>query len=210
MIENRHGITEPLVALTFDDRPSVWSEPILDRLAEHDGRATFFVLGNVIENDAAHRTLRRMVSQGSEIGNHTYSHRDLQRLCDPDISKELGRTSALIEEITSVAPLFWRAPYFRSGPRIRSLATALGLREVRWSIDPSDWRQPPELTVQLVLDHLQPGDIVDLHDGRPAGEPGGLSLPTREATVQALDQILLEMTNRGLRSVTITELLAAS
>ena len=72
-----------------------------------------------------------------------------------------------------------------------------------------DWEQPGQVTARRILDALRPGDIVVLHDGRPATEPAELSWPTREATVDAVGLILDEMTARGFRSVTVSELLAA-
>ena len=83
-------------------------------------------------------------------------------------------------------------------------------REVWFSSMPGDWSLPAEETAAKVLAELEPGDIVVLHDGRPANEPPELSWPTREATVGAVALILEEMARRGLRSVTVTELLASS
>ena len=71
-----------------------------------------------------------------------------------------------------------------------------------------DWEQPGEVTARRILAELRAGDIVVLHDGRPASEPPELSWPTRDATVEAVGLILDEMTGRGLRSVTVSELLA--
>jgi hypothetical protein len=75
---------------------------------------------------------------------------------------------------------------------------------------PGDWDIPAEETARRVLADLEPGDIVVLHDGRPANEPPELSWPTREATVGAVGLILEEMGRRGLRSVTVSGLLASS
>jgi peptidoglycan/xylan/chitin deacetylase (PgdA/CDA1 family) len=72
-----------------------------------------------------------------------------------------------------------------------------------------DWEQPGEQTARRILAELRPGDVVVLHDGRPATEPPELSWPTRDATVEAVVLILEEMTSRGLWSVTVSELLAA-
>ena len=75
---------------------------------------------------------------------------------------------------------------------------------------PGDWDIPAEETARRVLADLEPGDIVVLHDGRPANEPPELSWPLRAATVDAVELILEEMGRRGLRSVTVSELLASS
>ena len=96
------GSSEPLVALTFDDGPSEWTDPILDHLARHEGRATFFVLGNAIVGEDRIRTLQRLVDEGHEIGNHTFSHAgDLAQRTDAEIEAELQRTTALVEEVAS-------------------------------------------------------------------------------------------------------------
>jgi hypothetical protein len=75
---------------------------------------------------------------------------------------------------------------------------------------PGDWELAAEETARRVLGDLEAGDIVVLHDGRPANEPPELSWPTRDATVGAVGLILEEMGRRGLRSVTVTGLLASS
>ena len=74
---------------------------------------------------------------------------------------------------------------------------------------PGDWELPAEETARRVLADLAPGDIVVLHDGRPAREPPELSWPTREATVDAVGLVLEQTTRRGLRAVTISELVAS-
>jgi peptidoglycan/xylan/chitin deacetylase (PgdA/CDA1 family) len=74
---------------------------------------------------------------------------------------------------------------------------------------PGDWELPGEETACRVLSDLQRGDIVVLHDGRPANEPAELSWPTREATVEAVGLILEELTARGLRAVTISDLVSS-
>jgi hypothetical protein len=74
---------------------------------------------------------------------------------------------------------------------------------------PYDWEWDAERSAAFVVEKLQPGSIVCMHDGRPPNEPAELSAPTREASVAAVGMILAAMSDRGLRSVTISELLAA-
>ena len=207
-IRARSGIAAPVVALTFDDGPAPWTEPILDELERHGGRGTFFVLGDAIERADGDRILRRLVDAGHDVGNHTYGHVDLQALDDDRIRTEMVRTSAVIEQVTGVASRYWRAPFFRCDDRVREAIGDVAGREVWFSSMPGDWDQPAEVTAARVLETLVPGDIVVLHDGRPANEPAELSWPTREATVEAVRLILESMSERGLRPVTITELLA--
>jgi peptidoglycan-N-acetylglucosamine deacetylase len=207
LVQARHGIEAPVVALTFDDGPSVWTDPIVDQLERHGGHGTFFVIGDAIDGDEQLATLQRLVDGEHEVGNHTWSHPDLRTLADDDIRDEMLRTGARIEEVLGVKPGYWRAPFFRCDVRVRAAVGDLAGHEVWHSVVPGDWELPAAETASRVLAGLQPGDIVVLHDGRPANEPANLSWPTRDATVEAVGLILDEMTARGLRSVTVSELL---
>ncbi len=205
-IEARADIGRDVVALTFDDGPSVWTEAILDRLQEHGGHATFFVLGCVVADRP--ETMRRILESGSEIGNHTFTHQYLTLLDDDRIRDEIKRTTAVIENVAGAPSTLWRAPYFNSDERVQAAVGALGLREVWYSIMPGDWQLPADETARRVIAELRPGAIVCLHDGRPPHEPFELSDPTREATATAMTSILDAMDEQGLKAVTVSELLA--
>jgi peptidoglycan/xylan/chitin deacetylase (PgdA/CDA1 family) len=206
-IEARDDISRDVVALTFDDGPSIWTDTILDRLARHDARATFFVLGCTVADRPD--TVRRILESGSELGNHTFTHPRLTTLGDNEIHGEITRAAAAIEEVTGSTLTYWRAPFFDSDERVNAAVGQLGLQEVWYSSMPGDWELPAEETVTRVLDDLRPGAIVCLHDGRPPDEPAALSDPTREATAEAVGGILEAMDAGGLKAVTVSELLAA-
>ncbi len=168
------------------------------------------MLGNELEKDERRPTVRRLVAEGHELGNHTYNHPgDLARLSDSRILDELSSTTALIEELAGVTPVHWRTPFLRSTPRLLSVAGSLGLRHVDCSIMPGDWEVSGEETFARVRNSLQHGAVIVLHDGRPADEPAHLSLPTREETAKAVGLILDDMTERGMRCVTVAELATA-
>ena len=208
-IADRHGIRERAVALTFDDGPSEWTEPILDLLREQGARATFFVLGNALPG--REEIVRRILAEGSELGNHSYTHRRLTTLADAEIRFELEATQEAIRAIAPVHVRFWRPPHFGYDERVLGVACELGLRElVRCSIDPADYRSTADEIVARVLSKLEPGSIVDLHDGRPAGEPPEASAPTREATVDAVRVLLASLQKAGYSALTLSELLAAA
>ncbi len=209
LVVARHGIATPVVALTFDDGPSQWTCPIAEELEGHGSRGTFFVTGDAVESSEGRATVQRLADAGHEVGNHTFSHPDLQTLDEEEIRDEMTRTNAQLEELLGTAPSYWRAPFFRCDERVRAAVGDLAGREVWHSSMPGDWALPAEETASRVLATLEPGDIVVLHDGRPASEPAHLSWPTRAATVEAVGLILTEMAARGLRSVTISELLSA-
>ena len=210
LVEARRGIADRVVALTFDDGPAPWTEPIAEALERHGGRGTFFAIGEAVATDEGRRIVRRMVEAGHEVGNHTWTHRDLQQTDDATIADEMRRTSDLLAEVAGRPVDCWRAPFFRSDERVRAAVGDLAGREVWFSAMPCDWDIPAEETARRVLADLDAGDIVVLHDGRPANEPPELSWPTREATVDAVALILEEMARRDLRSVTVSELLASS
>jgi len=209
-IEHRHGIAEPLVALTYDDGPSAWTVPILEHFAEHDGRATFFVLGNAIDGEERRATLRRTVAEGHEIGNHTFTHPgDLATLDEAVIREEIGRAQSSIREVAGVEPVYWRTPFLRTSERLLSVVSTLGLTHVGCSVMPGDWELDADAIAEGVRPHLRPGAVIVLHDGRPEDEPPELSRPTREETAKATGTILEDMSRLGLRAVTVSELVAA-
>jgi peptidoglycan/xylan/chitin deacetylase (PgdA/CDA1 family) len=208
-LENRHEVTADLVALTFDDGPSAWTAKILDLLEHHGGHGTFFALGCLATAPEGQETLRRVIAAGCEVGNHTFSHPSLPTLDDAAIRDELERGGAAIEDALGMPLRYWRPPFFHVDERVRAAAAPFGLQEVGCSMMPWDWEWDADRSASFVLERLQPGSIVCMHDGRPPDEPAELSAPTREQSVAAVGMILEAMTERGLRSVTISELLAA-
>lgn len=209
-IEHRHGIGEPLVALTYDDGPAEWTDAILDHLAEHDGRATFFVVGNAIDGEERRRTLRRTVAEGHELGNHTFGHpSDLRTLAEDEIRAEIEGAQSAIREAAASEPVYWRAPFLRTSDDLLAIVASMGLTHVGCSVMPGDWDLDADEIVEGVREHLRPGAVIVLHDGRPADEPAELSRLTREETVKATGLILEEMSGLGLRAATVSQLLAA-
>ncbi len=210
VIRDRHGIETRVVALTFDDGPSPWTAQILDRLQANSGHATFFVVGNALAG--REDLVRRIVAEGHELGVHTFTHRRLIDLSVKEIREELAATRNAIAQITEAPVRFWRPPGFRYTPRVAIAACTVGFRElVVCSIDPRDWSvdATEEGITATVLSEIQPGSIVDLHDGRPADDLPE-SAPTREVTVGAVGRLLPELLARGYRSVTLSQLLGAA
>jgi peptidoglycan/xylan/chitin deacetylase (PgdA/CDA1 family) len=203
----RRGLRVPrAVSLTFDDGPSEWTEPILDVLAEGDARATFFVLGCSIAG--REHILRRAVEQGNELGNHAFSHLDPATLPDEQLRAELARTTALVQEAAGVRTRLFRPPYADAEVRFARVARSVGLAPtVLRSIDPADWREPDaEAITRHVLGVVAAGAIVCLHDGVSPAERDRAA--SRQPTVEALRQLVPELTSRGYALVTVSELLA--
>jgi peptidoglycan-N-acetylglucosamine deacetylase len=178
---------------------------LLDLLAEHGARATFFVLGHRIAG--REEVLRRTAAEGHEIGNHLFSHRRPSQLSGDELGDELTRTSDRIEAVLGFRPQLVRPPYGDDAARVGRVAAELGLGPtVLWSVDPRDWEEPPAVEiVRRTLAALEPGAIVDLHDGFTPWRAGA----SRQPTVDAVADLLPALAERGYRCVTVSELRAA-
>ena len=175
------------IHLTFDDGPHLtWTPEILDVLAEHDAVATFFPIGNQVDGGSA--LLRRAVTEGHRIGNHTWAHDRLVGIDATRFDDVVGRTSDAISEATGVSPTCLRPPGGEIDGSAQALARSRGLSVEMWTIDPQDWRGPGATAiVDHVVARVSAGDVVLLHDG------GG----DRSQTVTALDQLLSRLGRAG-------------
>jgi peptidoglycan/xylan/chitin deacetylase (PgdA/CDA1 family) len=205
---HRRDLEAPLAALTFDDGPSVWTEQILDLLAGSGARATFFVCGAAIEGREA--TLRRCLAERHEVANHTHTHPELRELDRAAVFAELDSASAAIESVIGTRPVHFRPPYFESSPDIEFVSRELGLGEPigadAWT---SDWDQDPaEQMLAAITATCRAGSIIDLHDAVPPQDRAPTP-PTRDESVRTVALLLPWLAERGLASVTVSELLSA-
>ena len=183
------------IALTFDDGPSEWTMAVLEVLERHAVPATFFFCGRNIER---HPDLTAFVhGRGYEIGNHTYSHPLLLALSTQRIRNELSRTQHLIEQATGVRPRLFRPPYGCRGPGLLAAERDLGLTEVLWTVIGNDWHGTPDAISRRVLQGVEPGGIVCLHDG-----DGARPHPDRRRTVASLKDFLPVLIDDGYSFVT--------
>jgi peptidoglycan-N-acetylglucosamine deacetylase len=176
------------VYLTFDDGPDPrWTPAILDALAKHNVRATFFVVGSQVE---AHPELaRRIVAEGHSLQNHTWSHPDMTTLGRSDAIDQVTRSSNAIKKVAGTAPKCLRPPEGATNSAVQEIAGATGQAQVLWSVDTEDWRnKSTEKITSTVTDGLQPGAVILMHDG------GG----DRSATVAALPAVLQGMADAGI------------
>ena len=198
------------IALTFDDGPDpAWTPAILDILKKENVPATFFVIGK--NGQAYPDLLRRIVAEGHEIGNHTFTHPNLGEIPGRITDLELNATQRLIESVTGRSTVLFRPPYFGDAeadtpeevePAIR--AKNLGYVMVGLRIDPSDWK--PNVTadeiVQKTIDRASDtnpetrGQVVLLHDS------GG----DRAATIEALPRLIEELRAKGFKFVLVSDL----
>jgi peptidoglycan/xylan/chitin deacetylase (PgdA/CDA1 family) len=179
-----------VVALTFDDGPSDYTDDFLAVLREKDARATFFEVGQVMPG--REEVMREILAQGSEIGDHTMDHVEF-----PGYAQIAG-AAARIRAYTRFQPCLFRPPGGGVDGTVLATAGILGMRTVNWDVDPRDWSNPGVGAIYAnVVGHVQPGSIVVMHDG---GGP-------RSETLAALPQIIDTLRGRGYRFATVTELL---
>jgi len=178
------------VALTFDDGPAAATEPLLNHLATRHVHATFFVLGMYVERQAP--IMRRMVSEGHQVGNHTWDHYRLRDFSPAVITSEVQRTNDIVQQVTGVRPTIMRPPYGETNLTIMSIS---GLPQILWSIDTEDWRDRNSgVIAQRVINSASSGAIILLHDIYPT-------------SVDAVPAIIDGLRAKGLEPVTIDELL---
>lgn len=182
--------TKKRVAITFDDGPSPTVTPqVLDTLKKYNAKATFYVLGNKVAErpDLA----QRIVNEGHEIGNHTWTHPNLVNLTDEAIVDEYNRTTKIIIEATGYTPSTFRPPYGSINDRVSSL---IPLEPVLWSIDTLDWKhRNANATVNIVNANLHNNAVILMHD-------------IHQPTANALDRVLANIQAAGYEMVTISEL----
>ena len=190
------AIGTPHLALTFDDGPHGKLTPkLLDLLGRRGVKSTFYVIGRNVE--AYPDIARRIVAEGHEIANHTWTHPQLSRLSAARVADELRRTHDKVLEVTGVRMTNLRPPYGAFNDSVRRVAfDRHGYDTIMWSVDPLDWkyRNSSRVTRELVKG-AAPGAVLLCHDIHPS---------TIAAVPPTLDQLL----GRGFRFVTVAELMA--
>jgi peptidoglycan/xylan/chitin deacetylase (PgdA/CDA1 family)/glycerol-3-phosphate acyltransferase PlsY len=197
----------PYVAITFDDGPDpIYTPLILDILKEHDVKATFFLVGKHVE--ANPEIARRIVEEGHEIGNHTYSHKNLFGLARDKILDEIVLCEKAIIEATGERPHLFRPPRGLYNQDVMDILSERKYMMSLWSDSSRDWMEvSPRSVRRYVLNDISNGAILLFHDsGSIIASEGG----SRYNTVKALPIIIAEMRQRGYVPVTITELSIAA
>jgi peptidoglycan-N-acetylglucosamine deacetylase len=188
-------VDEPYIALTFDDGPHATLTPkLLDLLASRHIKATFFVLGECVEQNP--QILQRAAREGHEIGNHSWSHPQLNHLSDDAVRSQLKRTDDLIKSVIGIRPTLLRPPYGALTSRQKKwIPEEFGYKIILWDVDPLDWKDPGPATVtNRILKNTRPGSIVLSHD---------IHRGTIEAMSATIDQLLA----KHFKFVTVSELI---
>jgi peptidoglycan/xylan/chitin deacetylase (PgdA/CDA1 family) len=191
---------EGTVALTFDDGPDpAFTQRFIDALGETS--CTFFVLGERARQWPV--LVRRLVGAGHELGCHGYRHDRLSRLSPRATIEHLRLGRRAITDAAGVAPSFYRPPYGIFNLAAWVEAARLGMRRTLWSASSGDWKASATSAsiTERTLAAAQPGAIILMHDA------GGW--PDRPfGTLQALPDILAGLREKGLKAVSLSQLLS--
>jgi peptidoglycan/xylan/chitin deacetylase (PgdA/CDA1 family) len=190
----RHGSRNLMkVALTFDDGPFKVTGDILDILKAYNVKATFFLVGQQVKKfpDLA----KRILAEGHEIGNHSYSHKNLLKLTAAAQHTEIDSGADEIEEVTGYRPILFRPPYNKFNNAIIDYVNSEGVTLVEYDDDPQDWSiSSPALVRSRILKELRPGSIIIMHD-------------LGKGTRPALGTIIETLRGEGYELVTVSEMI---
>jgi cellulose synthase/poly-beta-1,6-N-acetylglucosamine synthase-like glycosyltransferase/peptidoglycan/xylan/chitin deacetylase (PgdA/CDA1 family)/spore germination protein YaaH len=211
----QYGYHPRQVAITFDDGPDpVWTPKILDVLKKKNVKATFFMIGEVAQDNVG--VMRRVFNEGHEVGNHTFTHPDISDISTTQVDLQLNLTERLFASKLGVNPVYFRPPYsIDQEPDTNDQAAPvdriqrLGYVIVGNKIDTSDWDEHPRKSPQQIVDtvfeqfaQMDPkpwtrGSIILMHDG------GG----DRQPTVDALPVLIDALRARGYEIVQVSQLI---
>lgn len=181
------------VALTFDDGPEANNTPfILDILKSHNAHATFFVLGTRVTYYPS--ILKRMIDEGNEIGNHTWSHQQLTLLSTAQIQEEVNKTQDAVYAAVGSTPTVMRPPY---GAYNSTVQATVGMPLVLWSVDTRDWETlNTQATIDAVMKDAKRNSIILMHD-------------IHKTSADAVPQVVEGLQSKGFKLVTVSNLIGS-
>ena len=192
---NSVHVDGPYIAMTFDDGPSGPLTPkLLDILAAHHIKVTFFVLGEMVAEHP--EVLARAAQEGHEIASHSWSHPNFAKMSQENIRSQLQRTDDEIKSVIGKRPTLFRPPYGSITEREkRWIHDEFGYDIILWDVDPLDWKRPgPAVVRNRILKETRPGSIVLSHDIHPG-------------TIEAMPSTFDELEAKGFKFVTVSELI---
>ena len=196
----RLNTTHRIVALTFDDGPHPpYTEKLLDVLAKHKVKATFFMIGSRIEKYP--ETVQRVIAEGHQVGNHSYSHPVLGFQPPAQVRKEIERTDNLLRQLGAAGEIVFRAPLLTRFLPVAWVLARANRRHVSCSVWSWDWiTQNPDRIAHTVLKKVAPGSVIVLHDGK-AENPHA----NRTGTITATDKIITTLKRKKYQFATMTD-----
>jgi|SRR5208282_566929 len=193
------------IALTYDDGPNdPHTLKLLDVLAKHGVRATFFMIGRFVRQrpDIAHA----VAQAGHVIGNHTFTHPLLIFESEAQTRIQLVDCRQALQEAIGEHSSLFRPPFGGRRPATIRIARDLGLQTVMWNVTGYDWNAPPAAVIERkVTEQMRGGDVILLHDGgyRALGAD-------RAQTVGATGNLLRKYKDQGYEFLTVEEMRAVS
>lgn len=190
---------EKLVALTFDDGPTNYTQPIMDILERYDAKGTFNLIGEQVEDCAEVATAN--ASSGNQICSHTWHHPDLTTIESVDeLRAQLTDTFDVIKRVAGYDTTTIRAPYGDIDIDVWLKSGGVMSLSVYWTHDSEDWKLPGvDAIVSNCTSYMAPGSVILMHDG------GG----NRDQNLEAIPRIIEAWQDAGYRFVTIEELMAS-
>ncbi len=192
---------QKVVALTFDDAPTSYSDEVLEILAEKNIKATFYVIGQSLEKYPQEG--KNIIQAGHELGNHSYSHQRFLLKSMSFIDSEIQKTNQLIKDTGYQGEITFRPPY---GKKLFALPWYLRqhkIKTITWDVDPDAYAmslqkgEKTDFLVNYTLEHTKPGSIVLLHP----------FCQSCESEREAIGQIINRLQEKGYEFITISELL---
>src|SRR5512132_4259768 len=193
------------LALTYDDGPNdPYTGRLLEVLARHEVKATFFMMGKYVE--ARPEIAREVHSAGHTVGNHTYSHPNLIFVGESELRSQIARTQKAIEDALGETPKLFRPPFGGRNPRTFGVVRELGLTPIMWRVTCYDWSaKNPETICVHARRQIRGGEIVLLHDG------GHLAFGTdRSSTVKATEELIQYYKDKGYEFVTVPQMMGST
>lgn len=190
------------LALTYDDGPNdPYTQQLLDVLARHNVRATFFLIGRYVQQRP--EVARTVVEAGHVVGNHTFTHPLLTFKSTAEVRRELTACRSALQDAIGGHSNLFRPPFGGRRPAVLRIVRELGLAPVMWNVTGYDWNAPPAAAIeQKVTKQIRGGDVILLHDG------GHKQLGAdRSQTVQATDRLIARYKAEGFEFVTIPEMM---
>ena len=190
------------LALSYDDGPNdPYTGQLLDVLAKHNAKATFFLIGQFAKQRP--NIVRRVVEAGHSVGNHTWNHPNLIFCSAAETRRQIIDTQKAIEDACGVRPKLFRPPFGGRRPGTFAIAREQGLTPVMWGVTCYDWSATSNESIESkARDQIRGGDVILLHDG------GHRAFGTdRSHTVTATGNLLREYSEQGYKFVSVPDMM---